>query len=153
MRARSLLAAVIVSLSACSENASTPTESKAYSDGLSSADGPCVNAATITLLPGISTAPRNAVRATRFQIHNECNNTSSSWETTASVSGIPSGTMVSASASPGIVTLAGGATDTVVVTFTTGNVAGKGFVTLSATSRGTGPIVTISKTRAIQVGP
>jgi hypothetical protein len=61
--------------------------------------------------------------------------------------------MVSASPLPNNVTLAPGATALVNVTFTTGNVTGKGFITFTATSGGSGPIVTITKTKALQVVP
>jgi hypothetical protein len=89
MRASALavLVATGLALSACSENTSTPTESRARSDGLASADGPCVNSATI-ILPTIPDVPRNTTKKALFKLQNNCNNTSSSWEiaTTVSVS-------------------------------------------------------------------
>ena len=141
MRPRMLLAVLVVSAAACSENTATSTDLTP-----SFADGPCVNNATLTP-PIIPTVPRNAARIVPFTIHNNCSNTSSTWELIAT----PSGTVLTAAPSTSSVTLAPSATATINVRFTTGNTAGKGRVTLTAGADNPG--VTISTFAPVTVSP
>jgi hypothetical protein len=127
MRPRIALPMLVLSAFACSGDGASPTDLRPEF-----VDGPCPPSATIATPAPVTKLTQTTSRV-YFFIHNNCNNVSSTWNLGSSRTGAVASVAAPSATS---LTLAGGATTKVGLTYTTGSAPGTGTVRLSATAVG-----------------